>query len=52
MAEDLEGAQRRRDGRAVIAFNRMADWGADGRIVPGAPVYSPLIHRRKNLALE
>ncbi len=38
--------------RPTIPFNRMAEWGADGRIVPGAPVYSPFIRRKKDLALE
>lgn len=40
------------DTRAVIPFNRMADWGADGRIKPDAPVYSPYIRRLKDLPLE
>ena len=40
------------DGRPVIPFNRKSEWGADGRIVPGAPVYSPFIRRRKTLKLE
>jgi hypothetical protein len=30
----------------------MAEWGADGRIVTGAPVHSPFIRRRKQLQLE
>ena len=29
-----------------------AEWGADGRIVPGAPVYSPFIRRKQHLDLE
>jgi NAD(P)H dehydrogenase (quinone) len=40
------------DQRARIPFNRMADWGEDGRIVPGAPVYSPFIRRKRRLQLE
>ena len=40
------------DERPTIPFNRMADWGPDGRIVPGAPVYSPFIRRRERLELE
>lgn len=39
-------------GRTVIPFNRRAEWGADGRIVPGAPVYSPFIRRKQRLELE
>ena len=37
--------------RAAIAFNRKADWGADGRIRPTAPAFSPFIRHRKNLDL-
>jgi NAD(P)H dehydrogenase (quinone) len=40
------------DEREAIPFNRMADWDPDGRIVPGAPVYSPFIRRRERLELE
>ena len=40
------------DRRAVVPFNRKAEWGANGRIVPGAPVYSPFIRRRQDLDLE
>jgi NAD(P)H dehydrogenase (quinone) len=40
------------DRRAIIPFNRKAEWGADGRIVAGAPVYSPFIRRRQHLELE
>ena len=38
--------------RATIPFNRMAEWGADGRIAPGAPVYSPFVRRKPRLELE
>ena len=27
--------------RATVPFNRLAEWGEDGRIVAGAPVHSP-----------
>ena len=40
------------DQRAILPFNRMAEWGTDGRIVPGAPVYSPFVRRKKDLELE
>lgn len=46
---DLDAALRTLDQRAVIPFNRMADWGKDGRIVPDAPVHSPFIRRKQNL---
>ena len=50
--EDLGATLRDLDRRAVIPFNRMAEWGTDGRIVPGAPVYSPFIRRKRKLELE
>ena len=50
--DDLGAALHDLDRRAVIPFNRMAEWGADGRIVPGAPVHSPFIRRKRQLALE
>jgi NAD(P)H dehydrogenase (quinone) len=40
------------DRIAVIPFNRMAEWGADGRIKPEAPVHSPFIRRKQRLQLE
>lgn len=38
--------------RAVIPFHRRAEWGADGRIMPGVPVYSPFIRRKQQLELD
>lgn len=38
--------------RAMIPFNLKAEWGSDGRIVPGAPVYSPFVRRKQHLDLE
>jgi len=40
------------DGVPAIPFNRMADWGGDGRIVAEAPIHSPFVRRRERLALE
>jgi hypothetical protein len=37
--------------RPSIPFNRMAEWGKDGRILPSAQVYSPFIRHRKDLQL-
>ncbi len=37
--------------RSVVPFNRKSEWGADGRMTPGAPVYSPFIRRRESLEL-
>jgi NAD(P)H dehydrogenase (quinone) len=52
IADDFREQIAEIDARPVIPFNRMAEWGADGRIKPGAPVYSPYVRRRKNLELE
>ena len=38
--------------RETIPFNRMAEWGEDGRIIAGAPVYSPYVRRKPRLDLE
>jgi NAD(P)H dehydrogenase (quinone) len=38
--------------RAIVPFNRKAEWGADGRIMPGAPIYTPFIRRKQQLDLE
>ena len=38
--------------RAVIPFNRKAEWGPDGRIAPDAPVFSPFIRHKEQLDLE
>lgn len=40
------------DGAERLDFNAMADWGADGRIKPDAPVFSPFVRRKPQLALE
>ena len=40
------------DRLPILPFNRMAEWGADGRIVPEAPVYTPFIRHRQDLELE
>ena len=38
--------------RAVIPFNQMAEWSANGRIKAEAAVYSPFIRHKQHLALE
>ena len=40
------------DQRRVIPYNRMVEWGANGRIVANAPVYSPFVRRKLELDLE
>ena len=49
--EGLDGALRALDRRPTVPFNRMAEWGANGRIVPQAPVHSPFIRRKRDLDL-
>lgn len=39
------------EGEAPVPFNRMSDWGEDGRIKPSAPVYSPFVRHREHLEL-
>lgn len=52
IVEDFRAVLPRAGERAVIPFNRKAEWGPDGRILPGAPVYSPFIRRKQHLDLE
>jgi putative NADPH-quinone reductase len=51
-AVDLAAALPQTHTRATIPFNRMEDWGEDGRIRPGAPVFSPFVRRKQRLDLE
>ena len=48
---DLSDALVNLDRRAAIPFNRMAEWGPDGRITAEAAVHSPFIRRRARLDL-
>jgi NAD(P)H dehydrogenase (quinone) len=48
---DYATALTQLDERGVVLFNKMAHWGADGRIMPDAPVYSPYMRHREKLAL-
>jgi NAD(P)H dehydrogenase (quinone) len=38
--------------REIVPFNRMEEWGPDGRIAPWAPVHSAFVRRKKRLELE
>lgn len=40
------------DRAPEITFNRMTDWGSDGRIMDTAPVHSPFVRRRKTLDFD
>ena len=48
---DLGDALTNLDQRAAIPFNRMAEWGTDGRIRAEAEIYSPFIRRKARLDL-
>jgi NAD(P)H dehydrogenase (quinone) len=48
---DLAARMAGLDQVPVIPFNRMAEWGADGRVVTSAPAHSPFIRHRKELEL-
>jgi NAD(P)H dehydrogenase (quinone) len=49
IVEALRSDLRRIDERPTVPFNRMSDWGADGRIKPDAPAYSPYMRHRREL---
>lgn len=48
----LETTMREIDQVPIIPFNRMSEWGEDGRMKSGAPTYSPFIRGRRHLVLE
>ena len=50
--ENLEAAMGQLDQRPVIPYNRMAEWGTNGRIKPDAAIHSPFIRRKQYLTLE
>ncbi len=50
--DDHHAALAAIEERSTIPFHRMADWDADGRIAAAAPVHSPFIRHRRDLALE
>ncbi|MGF7161242.1 NAD(P)H dehydrogenase (quinone) [Rhodoligotrophos appendicifer] len=52
IVEDFRRILPRALERPTIPFNRKDQWGQDGRIIPGAPVYSPFIRRKEHLELE
>lgn len=51
-AAALAGTVTQIDDVPAIPFNTMAEWGGDGRLRPGVPVYSPFIRRKRELELE
>jgi NAD(P)H dehydrogenase (quinone) len=40
------------DQRNRVHFNKMAEWDINGRIIAGAPVYSPFVRHRQELKLD
>jgi NAD(P)H dehydrogenase (quinone) len=48
---DLGARMAEIDKIPAIPFNRMSEWGENGRIKPDAPVYSPFIRHRRVLDL-
>ncbi len=50
--QDYGAALARLERRGTVPFNRMSEWGADGRIKPDAPAYSPYMRHRRDLPLE
>ena len=51
IAADLRGDLARVAERPIVPFNRMSEWGADGRIRPDAPAHSPYMRHRRDLDL-
>ena len=51
ITEALRSDLRHVDERPKVPFNRMSEWGADGRIKPDAPAYSPYMRHRRELDL-
>jgi NAD(P)H dehydrogenase (quinone) len=49
VTQSLEASLSTIEDRPVIPYNRMEEWGADGRIKPSAPVHSPFIRRKQHL---
>jgi NAD(P)H dehydrogenase (quinone) len=52
IGHQLEQVLTHLDAAPSIPFNRMAEWGADGRVKPGTPSYSPFIRQRQHFALD
>jgi NAD(P)H dehydrogenase (quinone) len=52
VVQDLETGLGALESRPIVPFNRMEEWGPDGRIKAGAPVYSPYMRRKQRLDLE
>ncbi|HKY96091.1 MAG TPA: NAD(P)H-dependent oxidoreductase [Kiloniellales bacterium] len=40
------------EAEPTLPFNKMSEWGPDGRIKPEAPVYTPFIRHRRELKID
>ena len=52
IGEDYAARLQTIENEDFIPFNRMSDWGDDGRIKASAPVYSPFLRHREHVELE
>lgn len=52
IVEDFAAMLPRIEERPTISFNRMDEWGEDGRIRPSAPVHSAFVRRKPVLDIE
>ncbi len=52
VALDLAARLRAIETVPVIPYNRMSDWGDDGRVRSSAPAFSPFVRHRKRLDLD
>jgi NAD(P)H dehydrogenase (quinone) len=50
--EDLAARLTKLDDVPSVPFNRMCEWGEDGRVNRSAPAYSPFIRHKRELELE
>jgi NAD(P)H dehydrogenase (quinone) len=52
IAQDLTARLQSVESAPAIPFNRMSEWGDDGRVEPSAPAFSPFIRHREHLELD
>src|SRR5262245_10737188 len=52
VSNDFRSALAELDERPIIPFNRMAEWGRNGRIVPSAQGHWPFVRHRQLLQLS
>lgn len=52
IAADYASRLRSIETEPALPFNKMSEWGPDGRITPDAPVYTPFIRHREHLEID